>query len=179
MHRRCWVADDRLSTRGFLRPARPARSSVLVAGKVSDLQPGEAVIIAKRTAVSAVAGVVFVVLSCWAGAEVLFVAGMTCDDTCAGDRPPPGSDWTQYGEAAQWSELGWLAGANILLTLVSAGLVLAGRRRMALLGVLIYGAVSVRLVGLFDEAVNSVVISWVWFLAAAMGLIMALGARGR
>ena len=128
---------------------------------------------------SAVAGVVFVVLSCWAGGGALLVAGMTCDDTCAGDRPPPGSDWTEYSEAAQWSELGWLAGANILLALVSAGLVLAGRRRMALLAVLIYGAVSVRLVGLFDEAVNTGVISWAWFLAAAMGLIMALGARGR
>jgi len=66
------------------------------------------------------------------------------------------------------------------LTLVSAGLVLAGRRRMALLGVLISGAVSVRLVGLLDEAVNTGVISWAWFLVtAALGLIMALAARGR
>jgi hypothetical protein len=129
--------------------------------------------------VSVGAGLVFVVLSCWVGAGALLVAGMTCDDTCAGDRPPPGGDWTEYSEAAPWSELGWLAGANILLTLVSAGLVLVGRRRMALLGVLIYGAVSVRLVGLFDEAVNAGVISWAWFLAAAMGLIMTLGARGR
>jgi hypothetical protein len=79
---------------------------------MSDLQPGEAVHIAKRTAVSAVAGLAFVVLSCWVGAGALLVAGMTCDDTCAGDRPPPGGDWTEYSEAAQWSELGWLAGAK-------------------------------------------------------------------
>ena len=127
---------------------------------------------------SALAGVVFVLLSCWAGFGSLFVAGMTCDDTCSGDRPPPGADWTSYSEATQWTELGWLAGANMVLALVAAGLVMVARRRVALLPVLMYGVASVPLVELLDQASMSVV-SWAWILATATGLIMALAARGR
>jgi hypothetical protein len=140
---------------------------------------GEAVTVPKRTVVSALAGVGFVLLSCWAGFGSLFVAGMSCDDTCSGERPPLGADWTEYSDAVQWTELGWLAGANVLLALIAAGLVLAGRRRVALLPLLVYGAGSVPLVGLLDEAVDSGVIWWAWIFASATGSIMALAARGR
>ena len=66
----------------------------------------------------------------------------------------------------------------MVLALVAAGLVMVARRRVALLPVLMYGVASVPLVELLDQASMSVV-SWAWILATAMGLIMALAARGR
>ena len=136
------------------------------------------IVVAGRTAVSALAGVVFVVLSCSAGLGSLLVAAMSCDDTCAGDRPPPGADWTDYSDAAQWSELAGLAGANMLLAVLAAGLMIIGRRRVALLPVVLHGVASVLLVGLLDQSGDSAV-GWAWILATTTGLVMALAARER
>jgi hypothetical protein len=53
--------------------------------------------------VSALAGVAFVLLTLWSALFTLFIAAFTCDESCEGAEPPPGADWAQYSESAQWS----------------------------------------------------------------------------
>lgn len=132
--------------------------------------------IAARTVIAGLAGTAFAPLSCWLGAGSLFIAGMRCDEGCSDGRPPPGADWTNYSESVQWTQLGWLAGANVLLASVAASLVMGGRRRLALPFALAYCAVAVPLVVLMSEDIPF--LGWLWILAAALGLTMALSARG-
>src|SRR3954453_11702666 len=82
----------------------------------------------------------------------LLAVGMTCDDTCAGAQPPPGADWTQYSEAAQWTALGVLAGLNAAIALAATALTVFGHRRSAGALVVLFGAASVLLVVLDSEA---------------------------
>ena len=150
------------------------RTRVGAADRVK-VSPETAEQLSVRNGVSAVAGVVFFLLSCWAGLYTWFVAGMTCDDTCASSLSH--ADWTQHGDSAEWTELGRLAGVNLLLVLLSSGLLLTGRRWvawLALLLVLLHGAASVRMGELLDEANKSG--GSVWGLATAMGLLMVVGA---
>ena len=117
-------------------------------------------------------------LSGWAALVALLVAGMTCDDTCAGTEPPPGTDWTRYSEATQWTEIGVLAGVNVVIALASTALTVLQHRRPAGLLVLLFTATSVRLVAMLNETGGSY--SWyVWFLASALGVITVLAAGRR
>jgi hypothetical protein len=135
--------------------------------------------VAKSTAVSALSGAAFVLLSAWAGLwGALLVAGMTCDDTCAGTQPPAGADWTQYSEAAQWTELGVLAGVNGVIALAATALVVFRHRRLAGGLVVLFAAVSVPLVALLSKAGQGP-ISYLWFVASALGASTVLAARRR
>jgi hypothetical protein len=133
--------------------------------------------VAKSTLVSALAGAMFVLLSAWAGLGALLTAAITCDDTCAGAQTPPGADWTQYSEAVQWTALSVLAAANLAIALAATTLALFGHRRWAGALALLFGAASVLLVSLLNDAGEGPT-SYVWFVASALGLITVL-APGR
>jgi hypothetical protein len=134
--------------------------------------------VAKSTAVSALSGGAFVLLSVYAALGELLAVGMTCDDTCAGAQPPPGADWTQYSEAAQWTALGVLAGLNAAIALAATALTVFGHRRSAGALVVLFGAASVLLVVLDSEAGQGP-FSYLWFLASALGLVTVLAAGRR
>ena len=57
---------------------------------------------------------------------LLFV-GLTCDESC--EQPP--TDWHHDPDAWQWPAQGALAVGVFLASLVTAGLLIAGRRRAA------------------------------------------------
>ena len=131
--------------------------------------------VAKSTAVSALSGGAFVLLSVWAGLELLMTVMWTCDDTCRGAQPPRGMDWTQYSEAAQWTELAVRAGVNVAIAITAMALAMFRHRRSAGALVVVFGAASVPLVVLLTEAGDGP-ISYVWFLASALGLVAVLAA---
>jgi hypothetical protein len=136
-------------------------------------------VVPKRTVVSGMAGGAFVLLSLSAGLGALFFdAGMACDDTCAGTQPPPGADWTQYSDAAQWSQIGLLAATSMALALATTLLVLFRRRRAAGMLIALFTAASVPLAALVDHA-HPGGFSWVWLLASALGVLTVLAARPR
>ena len=65
-----------------------------------------------------------------------------------------------------------LAGANMLLALLAAGLVIIGRRRVALLPVVLHGVASVLLVGLLDQSGDRAVGREAVFLALTARYVM-------
>jgi hypothetical protein len=133
---------------------------------------------AQSTAVSALSAVAFVLLSAWAGLGVLLAVAMTCDDTCAGAQPPPGADWTQYSDSAQWTALGVLAGVNAAIALAATLLTMFRHRRSAGALVVLFGLASALLVAWLSEAGQGP-FSYLWFLASALGLISVLAAGRR
>lgn len=130
-----------------------------------------------RRPVSTLAGSAFAVLSCGLWLVAWLAAGFACDDTCSPEDARPGAEWTESYGAAQWTEIFGLGSALLVLTLVSVVLVIVGRRRAALVAVLIHLAVSVRLGLLVNTAhQDPFLLNWA-ILAAAAGLIMVIAAR--
>lgn len=134
--------------------------------------------VAKRNVVSTLAGGAFVALSLWAALGALLVAGMTCGDTCAGTQPPPKADWTQYSDAAQWSQIGLLGAASLAIAVATTVLVAVGRRGAAGVLVLLFMVASLPLAAMVDHAHPSST-WWVWLLASVLGVLTALAARPR
>ena len=122
--------------------------------------------------ISALSGAAFVLLSLCLGLTALLHAGMTCFDTCAGAQPPPGADWTQYSEAAQWTAVGVLAGVNMVTALGATALVVLRHRRLAGALLVLFAAASVALNALLGEP-----FFWLWFLALMLGLVTVVAAR--
>jgi hypothetical protein len=130
-----------------------------------------------RRPVSMLAGSAFAVLSCGLWLVAWLAAGFACDDTCSPEDARPGAEWTESSGAAQWTEIFGLGSALLLLALVSVVLVIVGRRRAALVAVLIHIAVSVRLGLLINTAhQDTFLLNWA-ILAATAGLIMVIAAR--
>lgn len=110
------------------------------------------------------AAAVFALLAAVTWLAAGFAAGMTCDDTCETGA----ADWHQDPDAPQWTELGALAWTTLALAAAAIVLVRLGRRREALLAVVIHAAVSLRLGMLLDPGV---------LLPSFAGLAMVLSVR--
>jgi hypothetical protein len=76
--------------------------------------------------------------------QAWLLAGMRCDETCTGDKPPAGADWWQYSEAPQWALQAWLAFGALAAAAVAAYLLLRRRWERAVLAeVMLGGCVGV------------------------------------
>jgi hypothetical protein len=106
-------------------------------------------------------------------------AGMRCDESCSVEQGPPGATWAGNSDAGQWTAIGGLGTAILLLALIAALLVITGHRRAALITVSMHAAASVPLAALLHTA-HPGAGWWAWtILAPAAGFIMVLTARTR
>jgi hypothetical protein len=128
------------------------------------------------TKTAALAAVAFVAVSLFLGATLGFIGGMACDESCEGDSPPPGADWTDYGDAAQWTVIGRLGVAIAVVGLVSAALVLAGRRRAAIPLVALYGVLAIVTAVFVGPTGNAGFVGLVSIVAVGAGAVMVAGA---
>ena len=104
---------------------------------------------------SALAGAGFVLLAAGTGLFTLLIAGFTCDETCEGERPGPGDHWPDYSDAWQWELVAGLGLAALVVTLAWVVAAIMGRTGLARVLALTYGAASVALAVLLDQAGDS------------------------
>jgi TRAP-type C4-dicarboxylate transport system permease large subunit len=127
---------------------------------------------------SVLAGAAFGLLTCVVCLVAWLAAGMRCDESCSMEQAP-GETWAGNSDAGQWTAIGGLGTAILLLALIAALLVITGHRRAALITVSVHAAASVPLAALLHTA-HPGAGWWAWtILAPAAGLIMLLTAPTR
>jgi hypothetical protein len=129
--------------------------------------------------VSIVAGVAFGLLSCLVCLAAWLAAGMRCDESCSMEQTRPGAAWAESSDSAQWTVIGGLGTAILLLTLIATLLVITGHRRAGLFAILLHAAASVPLGALLGTAHSGQGWGTVTIVAPAAGLITVLVAGTR